>query len=518
MIKLPMVFQNNMVLQTGEPVSIFGTTDQKTVKVSIQGKQAEASADPETGRFVCEIGPLSVSLSETLVISDGDSETVIENVAVGEVWLLGGQSNMEFYMYHEKHMKEAVPGEGKVRLYYSPEIVCDEQLTDFDYSDYGVWRKDDTIADIEFFSAVGYYFGKVLEKELNCPIGLVVCNWGGTPAVSWLNAEKLRGTRAEIWLNDYEKAFAESGKTERQLIDEYRVSPLASGRAKQIRVPFDRVMFGLTHAQQEENMKQMMARMPKREPGAPAPRMPLSYLRKPGLLYDFMLRKIAPYTVKGALWYQGESDSDRADLYDIMMRAVIDSWREMFGKDFPFYIVQLAPFGKWMTGYGTHYEVVRKLQEQVADECPDTYMVSIMDGGMLWDIHPKDKKIPGERLGRLALKETYRKQILAGSPRPVTDKILTEDGKITVPMTDAEGGLTKKFGPYIGHELEVFVDGKPEITWEGTVEGDAIVVESPFFAAGHHITLKYAESMYARVDIYSQADFTVRPFTVEIDM
>ncbi len=139
---------------------------------------------------------------------------------------------------------------------------------------------------------------------------------------------------------------------------------------------------------------------------------------RPCGLYHLMLKKVMPYTLRGFIWYQGCSDEGHADLYHPIMSALIRKWREDFGGEaLPFIAVQLAPFGEWLGNFGNNFPAVRRAQQETADKVENVYLVSMGDAGMYYDIHPKHKRKPGERLAFTALRNVYGKDIACDAPR-----------------------------------------------------------------------------------------------------
>lgn len=503
MLKLPLGFCDHMVLQGGEPLCVWGEAEGAQVAVSIQGQRAEAPV--EQGTFQVQLPPLAFSQREELTVECGGESLTIHDVAVGEVWLAAGQSNMEFQMYFDQEMGDEVLGQGEVRSFGVPEIACPEALETFNYSDWGFWRKNTSLEDVKYHSAAAYYFAQRLAQETGHVVGILLCAWGGTSCVPWVNTAFLQGTPGEWWLEQYAQATA--GATEEELKTEYLANP-QSGRGKQFDDEIScQLLFGASREQQEE----WMGQMPPPPKGAHPP-----YQSGPGRLYRTMVEPLGRYGVKGVLWYQGESDSMKPELYGVMLTALIRSWRQLWGKELPFYVVQLPSFGKWMGGGGQSYPLIRREQECVADTLNQVFLVSTMDCGARWNIHPRKKRPVGERLAKLALKETYNARTQAGSPRPAAVK--GEPGKISLSFTETEEGLFWR-EELEGYEaLAVSVDGAPcpDVWWE--VAGQRMVIGSEHFRPGSRVELAFAQRGYDPVNVFNKEGFSLRPFLLTVQL
>ena len=137
---------------------------------------------------------------------------------------------------------------------------------------------------------------------------------------------------------------------------------------------------------------------------------------RPGGLYETMLKKVAPYTARGVIWYQGESDEFHPAEYGFVFGNMIKGWRALWNEELPFLFSQLAPFEAWLSGTGVAYPELRYQQDQVTKNVPQTYMASIGDAGMQYDIHPKHKRPVGERMAELALGHVYKQPELCKVP------------------------------------------------------------------------------------------------------
>lgn len=425
-----------MILQCGKPVNVWGTAmPGEKIIVSIQGKTIEVTVD-ENGTWKGILPELAVSESEILTVQSDQEKITLNDVAVGEVWIAGGQSNMEFPMRFEMHWKDVKSTENaenlNLRFYDVPEICYDGQDEDFDYSAVGIWRKA-TPDDLEYFSAVGYYFQRELESTLHVPVGIVGCNWGGTYSCAWISEETIQKVGPE-WIQLYEHDTAELD------VDKYweeQHSNPWNDRGNPNTDLFSTFIMPRTPDQKEfqefiENSTLDFEAMNKNIPPQ----------RKPGCLYEHMVKTIAPYTVRGVLWYQGESDDvpELQKLYQKMLTGLIQDWRKLWGElELPFLLVQLPGWRSWLGTPNFDYTTIRRCQELTVKDVNDTYLCSISDAGEEFDIHPKNKLIVGHRLALLARKYIYGEEIL--SDAPVIDSVVRNDRNIVLDFKNASDSL-----------------------------------------------------------------------------
>ena len=504
-MKLATIFQSGMVLQREKPAAVWGTADPGAcVHVTVQGKSAEAIADAD-GSWCLYIEPLCASENETMTVSAGNEEIVLEDIAVGEVWLAGGQSNMEFHMRYEKHLSEVKPvcSNANIRFFDVPEVAYDGQLEDFDYSRMGFWRKA-TPEDIEYFTAVGYYFAHALEADLNVPVGIVGCNWGGTVTASWMEPATIESV-SKPWMDHYREFYDSTD------MDDYwkrqRANSMINDRGNLFADPFSEFIMPATRSPEE--IAEFFESMGIGVGDLTAEIIP-SLL--PGSLYEHMLMTIIPYTVRGVLWYQGESDEEmgHADQYGAMLTGLISDWRKALeDATLPFLVVQLPGWERWLGSVNNDYMTVREYQQQVADTADNVWLCSISDVGEQFDIHPKNKLPVGERLALLARGHVYGEDILCDAPRGVA--AAREGNEIRITFTGAEGGLEIR-----GDELaamEVICDGKPA-GFTSSVEGETLVLTLAEEYSGP-AEVRFAKTKWYLVNLYNKAGIPAVPFTVQ---
>lgn len=501
-LKLNELFQNGMVLQQGKKISIWGTAEPESqIRVELQRQQKEA-VTTENGRFEVWLEPLNASDEEQLLVTDGRSTICLKDIAVGEVWLAGGQSNMEFWMRYEKHIEEVRKNcdNPRVRFYDVPEIAYDGQREQFDYSRMAVWRKADA-ENIDYFSGVAYYFAAKLEKELNAPVGVIGCNWGGTTTAVWMRKESVAQV-GRVWLENHERA--KSGKDmdaywekQKTLADNDTSNPFAN--------PFNE-QFLPTTPPAEELLQFTIASIQSGERDLENQALaPASF---PGCLYEHMLKTLEGLVFRGVLWYQGESDEPHADLHAIMLTRLIEDWRALFcNPELPFLTVQLPGYDSWCGYPQLRFRELRKMQKAVADAVSQVYMTSISDAGEKMDIHPKNKKIPGERLCLLALGKVYGKEILCEAPEP--DEVIRDGNTITIHFKNAQSGLRLK-----GEEMNALIVESRK-SYSVALDGENLRItfaEEP----EPYLWIRHAVQQYYTVNLYNKSDIPAIPFEVRI--
>lgn len=504
MLQLAKIFQTGMVLQRGKSIAVWGMAGpHAAVAAEIQGRQAGTRAD-EKGRWKLNLAPLDASGKETLKVVSGSEEILLEDVAVGEVWIAAGQSNMEFHMRYEKHLAEVKPvcTNPKIRFFDVPEVAYPEQADQFDYTRMGVWRKADP-ENIEYFSAVGYYFARALEKALDVPVGIVGCNWGGTASASWMNPETVR-TAGPEWMAEYD-AFAAHIDLEQYFARQS--SNLLNDRGRPFEDPFGEFVMPKTRTQAE--LAAWIAGL-----GDAAPVMDGSPMVQnlPGALYRNMVQPTAPFGIRGVLWYQGESDDvpGRQKLYAPMLAGLIQDWRALWQEEIPFLIVQLPGFERWLDTENHDYAAIRQAQKQVTDTVPHTWLCSISDMGERYDIHPKDKRPVGERLSLLAQEHLYGIPVCGDAPAAVSAKRSAEG--IAIRFDHAEGGLECR-GDTVS-ALRLVSDGEA-CPYHFRLSGDTLwlMPEKPL---GGQVEVHYADGVWYQTNLYNCGGIPAIPFVLRV--
>jgi len=381
-----------------------------------------------------------------------------------------------------------------------PEVCYDGQISDFDYSRQNIWRYA-SAENLEYFSAVGYYFEKAIHEDLGIPVGIIGCNWGGTTACAWMNPDTVRKCGLP-WITDYEKRVS--------LMDmdaywkEQTANPM-NDRGNVFADPFSE--FFMPQTRSAEEIGQFFSQMPGDYNDYFEMLQPQNI---PGSLYEHMLKTIAPYTIRGFLWYQGESDDvpGKNILYRDMLAGLIADWRELWDEAaLPFLVVQLPGFDRWLLDTeSNHYPIIRACQEQVADFVQNVYLCSISDVGEEKDIHPKNKKTVGERLALLARGHVYQEDILCDAPRAVSAE--RNGREITITFDNAGGGI--QVAGDVVDALKLYASGK-ELPYDFRVENNTLIVTISRDAA-EKISVAFARTPWFAVNLYNRAGIPAIPF------
>lgn len=487
-LKLPNLFTDHMVLQRDMPIFIWGQTNKGAdVSVTLGDQKVTVTANDD-GRWKAELKSLPAGGPHEVVVRSGDSEKVIKDVLVGEVWVCSGQSNMQWDVNSatDADIEKLTANYPKLRLITVPQVGTQEPQDNFN----GKWELC-TPQTVGSFSAVGYYFGRQLEQTLDVPIGLIDNSWGGSSAEAWVNRDVLResGKFDELlarWKHtegtyDHDKAMAQ-----------YRDN-LAAWKKK------------------VEEAKAAGKPAPGGQPGAP--RNPLTNQHRPANLYNGVLNPIIGYGIRGVIWYQGESNAGRAYQYRDLFPLMIENWRNVWSQgDFPFYWVQLADFRQEKDQPAdSDWAELREAQTMTLDRLPKTGEAVIIDLGEAEDIHPKNKQDVAKRLARLALANEYGYKIVAQSPRYKSMKV---DGDAIVLEFDTFGSQLDSFdtralkGFTIAGADKKFVHATASI-----VDGTHVRVASP--EVKEPVAVRYAWADNPVANLQNSQGLPVTPFRTD---
>ena len=502
-----LIFSEGMVLQRDKEIKVWGTSaDKDTITVKLNDQCVETVA--EKGKWLVSLKPEKACNRTSLEISSSwtGEKICFNDVAIGEVWLAGGQSNMEFLMKYDFDYPETKKSQDDelLRCFTYPQTNFPGNMEINDFSVQGFWRKWVREEDRRYFSAVATYMGMILRKKLDVPVGIISCNWGGTPVAAWTSREDLESKEELKVILDWHKQACENTDWRKYITASEVKTPDPTPEQEAFT---ERFMMGGFDKEFFENFDPSTMPVLDYAPYAPGPR---SVVRPAGL-YENMLCKVAPYGIRGFVWYQGEDDDARdwVDFYDVSMITMIECWRKLWKEELPFYQIELAPFeGVGATG-AKRYNDLRHKQEKAAASLKDVYDVCILDAGEQYNIHPRHKKIVGERLGRIVMKHTYDDDSLVADCPRIAKAERKDD--IEISFTDTAEGLLIKGD--LKNYLKVSSQGS-ELEYEAAVDKDRLLIKTDM--SKDKIRVEYCEVNYCEAVLFNSEGNPVYGFTCEV--
>lgn len=458
-ITLPTMFGDRAVLQRGESVPVWGWAEAgETVTVSFGGQRKEAKAGEE-GVWTVALDALQAEATgrEMTVTGSKSDAVTVSDILVGEVWMASGQSNMQWALANtdgaaEEIAQATIPG---LRMFLTDLVTAATPLRKVG----GGWQ-DTTPKTAGSFSAVGYYFGKKLHAELGVPVGIIRTAWGGKPSEAFTSRETL--------------ASKPEGKA---LVDRLDAAVGAYDPAK-AKAQFAKNLAGWEAqvAKTKQANKLLPEGKKKRLPRKPAAQTnPALSPNSPAAIYNAMIHPWVGYTMRGAIWYQGESNAGRAKEYETIFPLLIVDWRKQWKTELSFYFVQLANFRAPTTEPGVPNSWAELQNAQLLTlSLPKTGMAVINDIGDEKDIHPRNKRDVGNRLARWALARDYGKDVVVCGPLYAGSAV--DGGKVRVKFDHAKGLQSRDGGP-----LKRFEIAGADQKWfwaDAVIDGEAVVVSS----------------------------------------
>lgn len=495
------VFSSHMVLQREKNIKIFGCAeDGKLVKADFLGKTYTSKA--KNGRWTIILPPQKAAEGLELVITCENASKKFEDISIGEVWLAGGQSNMELEIHTmlggEEMLKNDVTP--NVRFYYTQKrAVMNEEFFECERnSGWSTFGPESARA----WSAVGYLFAKQLADKLGCTVGIIGCNWGGTSASAWMSREAImENDLTKSYVEEYEKAI--EGKTLEQQIKEYAEYEEYDRQWNEKANEY--------YAKGNYTWEQLSELIgPNKWPGPMCAVNPF----RPAGLYECMLKRVMPYTLRGFLYYQGESDDHKPKTYDVLFQRMIRQWREDWEDDkLPFLFVQLPMHRYAADPDYKHWCLIREAQQRTYDTVKNTGMAVIIDAGEFNEIHPKDKKPVGDRLYRQAMSSVYGGMSADEANGPLYKDYVNNGSSITISFEHANAGFELK-GDMTGFEIagedKAFVNANAVINADNTITVSAAEVAAPVY-------VRYLWTNYGDVTLFGKNGIPVAPFRTSRD-
>ncbi len=495
-LRLPAIIGDNMVLQQKQSNPIWGwDTPGTDVKVTL-GSQSKTAQTDAKGKWTIKLDPLPASAVQAVMTIEGTTKRELKNILVGEVWVCSGQSNMGFNLSSvwDADLDIATAKYPQIRLISVPQVGTQELQDDFK----GQWEEcSPTTAGS--FSAVGYHYGRVLHEMLGVPVGLIDNAWGGSSCEAWVRRDVLeKDARFKAMIEKWKQ-------TESTYTDAIFEKQMAEHQAK---------VAAWTIARKEalKAGKPLPANLPR------APQNVLRGQHRPGNLYAGCLHPILGYGIKGAIWYQGESNASRAYEYSYLFPLMITHWRSEWKQgDFPFYWVQLADFKPEQAEPGdSDWAELRESQTNSIRKLANAGQCVITDLGEANDIHPKNKRDVAERLARWALAKDYGMKLVYRSPELKESKF--EGGKALLTFDFAPQGLrTIDVDEVKGFALcgadQKWVWAKASILGGSKKGTNQIEVSSP--QVPQPVAVRYAWSDNPICNVFSAEGLPVTPFRTD---
>ncbi|MGB2402249.1 MAG: sialate O-acetylesterase [Akkermansiaceae bacterium] len=501
------IFSNHMVIQRELAAPVWGWDDpDKEITVHFAGQEHKATADKK-GRWQVKLNPLTANTTgQPMTISSSAGETITyQDILIGDVWICSGQSNMEW------SVKQSHNPQQEISQAYHPMIRL------FDVKGHTIagspqshlihassWQPCSPKA-VTNFSAVGYYFGRELQQQSGVPIGLLGTNWGGTRVEPWT---------PPVGFRKQPELAAMSKNVDAQLTTTPSGKKAWSSFAQQA-------------GQWATTVKQCVS---EGRSAPPAPRGPgPKNHNEPCSIYNAMVHPLVGYGVRGAIWYQGESNSGEGIHYLPKLKALVEGWREVWQQpaDFPFYfyVVKLAQFKGHTTNPegGDGFARIRVAQDRI-QELPHTGIASAIDIGHPSDIHPKNKQDVGKRLALWALRDVYGKKgtVVSG---PTFKELKLDGNTATIHFDHLGSGLmvAKKKDPFQpvlatpNAKLASFAICGADRKWhwaDAVIEGSTVKLSSSAVSAP--VAVRYAyRGNPANANLYNKEGLPAIPFRTD---
>ena len=487
-VRLPRVFGDNMVLQQGQAVPVWGWADpdeRVTVEFAGQRKQTAAKAD---GTWEVKLDALAASAQPAVFKVSGANVIELKNVLVGEVWFASGQSNMEWTVGKAENAQQEIERAEfpLIRHFKAPKNFKPEPQADVQAE--WVETSPETIREQ---SAVAYFFGRRLHQALNVPVGLINCSWGGTRIEPWTPACGFEGLPALEGIKRRVDMATPGTAVHREALAKYAGA-----------------MEGwLAEARQRSAAGKALEKAP--------PEFPQDLMfpqvngrhQEPTVLYNGMVSGLVPFAIRGAIWYQGCSNNGEGMLYLEKTKALVKGWRQVWGQgDFPYYLVQLAPYN-YGAASAKNLPGIWEAQAAVPAAVPNSGYTVINDIGNVKDIHPRNKQDVGLRMADQALDRTYGvKGLVWAGPSYAAFKV--EGAKMRVTFDHAEGLKTRDGKAPDWFEL-CGPDGqfKPA---NAVVDGAAVVLSHPDIA--EPLAMRFAWDQCAEPNLVNGAGLPAGAF------
>ena len=478
-VKLPALVGDNMVLQQNIKINLWGwasPNEKINIQLGWQNTPVEVIAD-SAGNWKVAVDTPQGSEKAYAITINATNKIVLNNILIGEVWICSGQSNMYFPVgKEEKTWKTGVVNYQEeiknanypsIRLFTVLTKASPKPLDDVT----GSWKACSPTT-ISSFSAVAYFFGRDLYQKLKVPIGLISSSWGGTKAEAWTSQKVLEENPDFLSILEID---AKNEKIHQEKLENYYLN-LKNERLAN-----------------HNDLSKSEFKKPKKEENK------TSYV-----LYNAMLYPLTNYTIKGAIWYQGESNAEQANLYKSLFPAMVKNWRSDWNQgDFPFYYVQIAPHKGQNAG-------IREAQLLSLKNIPNSGMVVTTDVGNATNIHPENKQAVGYRLALIARAKTYGENELVYSG-PIYNHLKIKKNSIQLFFDHVDSGFKKT-----SEDLKEFeIAGEDKIFYPAVakIDGKTVVVSSE--KVKKPVAVRFAWKPIPEPNLFNAENLPASPFRTD---
>lgn len=495
------LFADGAVLQRDQTVPVWGTA-REGEKVTVEIGNQKLTTTAKDGKWRVDLKPLTVGEPLTMTLT-GENTVKLNNILVGEVWICSGQSNMDFRFGASAMAKEDGPKANfpKIRMFTVDKVPSLTPVAERG----GSWVESSP-ETVGKFSAVGYYFARDIYQKLNIPVGMIHTSWGGTPAQAWTSIEGL-GEAPELkdYLTSAKNALASQAPDLQEKIAQYTIAKKAWDESVGNAFQATLKEWKVASAQAKKAGKPAPPTPVPSSPAPVAPPNPGNSSNFPTTLYNGMIAPLVPYAIKGAIWYQGESNASNSRQYRTLFPAMIADWRTKWKiGDFPFFFVQIAPF------QGQPPEI-REAQFLTLAKSKNTAMAVTTDVGDATNIHPTRKAPVGARLALAARALTYGEKIEFSGP--LYQSMKAQGDKVAISFTHVGGGLVAKDGELKGFTI-AGADGK-FVPAKAEIQGANVIVSSSEVKAPKAV--RYGWANVPDVNLFNKDDMPASPFRTDVD-
>jgi sialate O-acetylesterase len=520
MLKVAPIFGDNMVLQRNRENYIWGEgTDGDAVEIEFL--RHTYIADVVEGKWKIKLAAVDAGGPYTMDIICKEEKIHFQNILIGEVWFAGGQSNMELALkdsYNGKALAAQTDKEA-VRFFNVPKLSYIDENFEKEYEKAGWQTMKGSACDT--MSAVAFHFANEIYESLRVPVGIIDCYWGGTSALCWMSEEMVRREPAAFaTFMDFQKQI------ESRSDEEYEAELAAFNESVKA---WDAKADELRKVNPDIQWSELCEKLGN-NPWEPPMGKKSPY--RPCGLHETMVKQVAPYGIRGFIFYQGESDDVRSRFYGKLNSMLIKQWRQDFeDEDLDFYLTQLPMYIADGAEDDQNWCIIREQQKQVTKINKRTHMAVIIDCGEYDNIHPTDKSIPGQRLALQVLGKTYGR--IKEYDAMGIENVEYQNGKMVIHFHSTYGGIhlwrnadkmtednktlvgwkERREKPEKFYGFEISGDGEHYVEAQGEIISDeAVALWSPEVENPIHV--RYAWSNFCVTNIYNNADLPLVPFSI----